>query len=239
MGFIFIPLLSLIAAKALYILASITAADIYYTGSSSFFLRALPYLCKYGYIVLDQLFMGSGIASVIYAVTYFGRKTAIKALLSSVGAYVIAFGFEIVYNLIRNSLSAGQISAALIAVASELLFNIAFYIAALAAALLFLKKSFTSRKRNRLKTYSAYRAALIPMGVSAIARMLDITFFNVIPFVTEYDDIRTDEIMDIIGDYAYTAALHFVLAYFLCVLTLMLYKSLTGPLKPKFTGVSK
>ena len=239
MGFILIPLISLIGAKLLYIFASITASDIFYTGSSSFFLRFLPYLCKYGYIVLDQLFIGAGIASIIYAVTYFGCKTAVKALLSSVAAYMAAFILELIYNLLRNSLSAGQITAALIAMISELLFTVAFFVLAIVAASLFLKKSFTSRKRNRLKAYSVYRAALVPIGVSAIIRILDITIFNVIPFLIEYDDIRPDEIVDIVIDYAYSLALNFVLAYLLCIITLRLYKAFTGALKPKYTGVSK
>jgi len=236
LGFVLTPLISLLLAKALYICASITASDIYYTGSASALLRSLPYMCKYGYIVFDQLFTGASVAAVIYAATYFGRKTAVRALFASVLSYLTAFLAEIVYNLLRNSLSASQIAAAAFAMLSELLLLAAILVCSIVAATVFLKKSFTSRKRNRLKAFSIYRAALVPMGVSILARIFDITCFNVIPFLREYDDIRPDEIVDIALDYAYYIGVYFVLAYALTAVSLALCKSLTGALKPKFTG---
>lgn len=239
LGFILMPLISLLVAKALYICASITASDIYYTGSSSAFLRFLPYLCKYGYIVFDQLFAGASVAAIIYAVTYFGKKTAVKAFAASVLSYLTAFAAELVYNLLRNSLSSSQIIAAAVAMLSDLLFLAAVLTVSIIAATVFLNKSFTSRKRNRLKAFSVYRAALVPMGVSALVRLFDITFFNVIPFLREYDDIRPDEIVDIVLDYVYYLGVYFVLAYILAVISLALFKSFTGALKPKYTGVSK
>ena len=213
MGFILIPFISLVLAKILYIGASITASDIYYTGSSSMFLRFLPYLCKYGYLLFDQLFSGACIAAVIYAATYFGKKTAAKVIAVSVISFLAAFVGELVYNTVRNNLSSGQISAAAIAMVSELLFFVAILIISVIAAALFLKYSFTSRKRNRLKIYSVSRAALIPTGISVIIRILDITFFNVIPFLREYDDIRPDEIVDITLDYLYCIGIYFNLVF--------------------------
>lgn len=238
-GFILIPLISLVLAKILYIGASITASDIYYTGSSLLFLRFLPYLCKYGYLLLDQLFTGASIAAVIYAATYFGKKTTAKAVLASIASFLTAFAAELIYNMTRNSLSSGQIVAATIAMASELLFFVAILIISAITAAFFLKFSFTSRNRKRLKIYSVYRAALIPVGISVIIRILDITLFNVVPFLREYDDIRTDEIVDIVFDYVYCIGVYFVLAYILSAITLKIFKSITGALKPKYTGVSK
>ena len=239
LGFILIPLISLLLAKILYIFASITVSDIYYTGSSSAFLRFLPYLCKHGYLLFDQLFAGASIASVIYSVTYFGKKTAIKSILAASLSFLAAFVVELVYNVTRNSLSTGQITAAAIAMISELLFFAVILIISFIFASLFLKFSFTSRKRNRLKTYSIYRAAIIPTGISTIIRILDITLFNVIPFLKEYDDIRPDEIADIALDYIYCICIYFVLTYILAAIVLAVFKSITGALKPKFTGVSK
>ncbi|MBR6649952.1 MAG: hypothetical protein IKL36_00915 [Clostridia bacterium] len=239
LGFILIPLISLLLAKILYIFASITVSDIYYTGSSSAFLRFLPYLCKHGYLLFDQLFAGASIASVIYSVTYFGKKTAIKSIIAASLSFLAAFVVELVYNVTRNSLSTGQITAAAIAMISELLFFAVILIISFIFASLFLKFSFTSRKRNRLKTYSIYRAAIIPTGISTIIRILDITLFNVIPFLKEYDDIRPDEIADIALDYIYCIGIYFVLTYILAAIVLAVFKSITGALKPKFTGVSK
>lgn len=239
LGFILIPLISLLLAKALYIGASITASDIYYTGSSSAFLRFLPYFCKYGYLLFDQLFSAASVAAVIYSVTYFGKKTAFKAIAASLFSYITAFIAELIYNLARNSLSASQLTAAVIAMLSELMFIAAILVAAFAAAVLFLNKSFTSRKRNRSKLFSPTRAALIPIGASVLVRILDITFFNVIPFLREYDDIRPDEIVDITLDYVYCIGIYFLLAYILSVIVFTIFKSFTGSLKPKYTGVSK
>ncbi len=239
LGFIIIPFISLLLAKGLYIGASITVSDIYYTGSASAFLRFLPFLCKYGYIALDQLFTASSVAAVIYSVTYFGKKTAAIASAVSIASFISAFIAELIYNMTRNSLSIAQITAAAMAMISELLFSVAILLAAAIAASLFLKYSFTSRKRNRLKAYSVYRAALVPFAASLIIRFADITLFNVIPFLREYDDIRTNEIVDIVLDYAYYIVVYFILAYVLAIVTLAFFKLLTGALKPKFTGVSK
>ncbi len=239
LGFILIPLISILLAKFLYICASITVSDIFYTGSSSAFLRLLPYLCKHGYLVFDQLFAGASIAAVIYSVTYFGKKTAAKSILTTVGSFLLAFVAELIYNITRNSLSTAQITAASIAMISELLFLVVILIVAAIAGSLFLKYSFTSRKRNRQKIYSFYRAALIPTGFSTLIRISDITFFNVIPFLREYDDIRPDEIVDIVLDYVYHIGVYFILTYILSIIALKIFKSMTGALKPKYTGVSK
>lgn len=239
LGFIFIPLISILLEKFLYICASITVSDIFYTGSSSAILRFLPYLCKHGYLVFDQLFAGSSIAAVIYSVTYFGKRTAAKSIFATSGSFLLAFVVELIYNTTRNNLSSAQITAASIAMISELLFLVAILIVALISGSLFLKYSFTSRKRNRLKIYSVYRAALIPTGISTLIRISDITIFNVIPFLREYDDIRPDEIADIVLDYIYHIGIYFILAYILSIFALKIFKSITDELKPKYTGVSK
>ncbi len=239
LGFILVPFISLFLAKALYISATITISDIYYTGSSSVFLRFIPYLCKYGYLLFDQLFVGASVAAIIYSITYFGKKTALKALTASIISFLLVFVAELIYNLVRNSLSSAQFTAAVMAMLSELMFVLAIYIATIFCAIVFLKKSFTSRKRNRLKAFSVYSAAIIPVGISAFIRMLDITLFNVIPFLREYDDIRPNEIVDIVLDYAYCIGVHFLLSLAMAIISLILFKKLTGALKPKYTGVSK
>ncbi len=239
LGFTLMPFISLLIAKALYIFASITASDIYYTGASSIFLRLLPHICKYGYLLFDQLFVGASVAAIIYSITYFGKKTAVKALISSLVIYLLTFMAELSYNLVRNSLSIAHLTASVLAMLSELLFFAAILVVAIPCAVLFLNKSFTSRRRNRLNLFSVYRAAVLPIGVSALVRIFDITFFNVIPFLREYDDIRSDEIVDIVLDYAYYIGVHFILTLITATIALAIFKKLTGALKPKFTGDTK
>ncbi len=239
LSFILMPFISLILAKALYIFASITASDIYYTGSSSVIMRLIPHFCKYGYVIFDQLYLGASVAAIVYSITFFGKRTAFKAAFASIVIFLLTFVAELSYNVLRNSLSAAQLVAAALAMLSELLFFVAIIIAAGAFATVFLKKSFTSKRRDRLKRYSAYGATLIPIGASALIRIFDITFFNVIPFLREYDDIRANEVVDIVLDYAYCIGVHFLLALAMAFIALSIYKKLTGALKPKYTGVSK
>ena len=233
------PLISALLSKALYIAASLTATDIYYTGAASAFLRAIPYICKYAFIFFDQLFMACAIASVIYSFTYFGRKTAVKAVLLSLGSFAVSEAVGVVFNLIRNAFSAGRIAASLIALLSEMLFTAAILVSALIGSSVMLKHRLTSRRRNRTKLYSHYNAAIIPCAVSLLIVLIDLTFFNVVPFLTEYDNILPKEIVNIVLDYIYYIGIDFILTYALCVLTLFIFVKVTGKLKPKESGVLK
>ncbi len=238
-AFLIIPFASALLSKFLLCSASLTSSDIYYTGATSAFLRAIPLICRYGSILFGQLFMGASIAAVAYAVTYFGRITAVKALFSAIGAFLTSELAGFIYNFIRNSMTSGQIAATALAVLSELLFNAAILVSAFIGTSLFLKKRFTSRKRNRESLFSPYRAIIIPSGVSFIVKAFDLTFFNVIPFLTEYDDIQPKEILSILLDYAYYIGIYFILTYLLAVLTLYVFSIITGKLKPKFSGATK
>lgn len=235
--YILLPLAAALISKLLYHAASFTGSDIYYTGASSPFMRAVPFICKYSYIVFDQMFTAAGISAVIYAVMYFGRKTAAKALACALGSFLIAETAGLVYNLIRNSLSAGKAVAALLAMLTEFLFCAAVFAASFIGASVFLKKRFSSRRRNREKMFSPIAAAVIPTAVSALLVILDLTFFNVIPFLLEYDNITVTETVNIVLDYVYYIGVNFVLAFLISCLILLLLRSVTGKLKPKKSGV--
>lgn len=237
--FVLFPLVAALLSKTFYISASLTATDIYYTGAASAFLRSVPFICKYAFIIFEQMYIAGAISAVVYAFTYFGRKTAIKSLFTSLGAFVIAEAVGIVFNLIRNMYSAGRIAASLIALASELLFTAAILVSAFIGASVILKKRLTSRKRNRAKLYSHYCAALIPTAVSLLIVLTDLTCFNVIPFLNEYDNILPKEIVNIILDYVYYIGIDFVLTYALSALILFIFVKITGKLKPKESGVLK
>ena len=237
--FALFPLAAALLSKVFYIVTSLTATDIYYTGAASAFLQAIPYVCKYAFILFDQLYVACAIASVIYAFTYFGKKTAVKALFCSIGAFVLSEAVGLVFNLIRNMFSAGRVAASLIALLSELLFTAAILVSALMGSSIMLKHRINSRKRNRAKLYSHYNAALIPSAVSLSVVLIDLTCFNVVPFVIEYDNIMPKEIVSIVLDYVYYIGIDFILTYVLCVVILFIFVKITGKLKPKESGVLK
>ena len=234
--FLIVPVLCAVLSKVLYFSAAVTGSDIYFTGAANPLLQALPHICKYAYIFTSQLFVAAAVALSVYAITYFGKKTATYTVFASLGGFIVGEIFSFAYNLIRNSLSSGQLAAAVLASASQLLYTAVILIISVVIGRVFVKKSCLSPLRHRMKAYSPYKAVLIPVALRALWQVCDITFFNVIPFVREYDDIRPNEITSIISDYAYTIGVYFVLTALIALLFVLILKKITGELKPKFNG---
>lgn len=230
------PFLCAVLSKVLYLTAAVTGSDIYFTGAASIILRSVPFICKYAYVVFGQLFYATAAALAVYSVTYFGRKTAVSSVLASLCGFISGEILIFIYNLLRNSLSGGQLVSAFIASFSQLLYAAAVLIVAVVSGSFFLKKSFTSPLRHRMKAYSPYKAALIPIALRAFLQIADVTIFNVIPFFMEYDDIRPNELTSIILDYAYYIGVYFILTAALTLLFMLLLRGITGQLKPKFNG---
>ena len=109
---------------------------------------------------------------------------------------------------------------------------------------LFIQKNDTTLKKYSTNMYR-YNASHIPFSPKTEQVVESETASSWHPLtendliLREYDDIRPDEIVDITLDYVYCIGIYFLLAYILSVIVLTIFKSLTGSLKPKYTGVSK
>ena len=73
--------LSALLAKVLAVLRSLGSSDVMITGSDSAFVKMLPSVCGYASVLFGVAAVAFCMTGAIYAMMYFGRRTAVRASL--------------------------------------------------------------------------------------------------------------------------------------------------------------
>ena len=223
-----------ILTKLFYISTSSLMTNVNYINSDNPLMHILPYITKYSYLFFDIAFSGFSVAGIAYARTYFGPKTSYISASIALGSYIISQAFGFIYNLIYNSLSSGAVIALALSYAVEILFMVVLLMLTPIIVCGFINHY---AKRSPLLAYKrASLSALLPLSVSLLFRLLDLTAFKVIPHFIEYKDTTAKEVFDIASDYVYYLSYYFVIPAIISVISYFIFKKITGTLKLKIKG---
>lgn len=220
-------LASVFFSKAISIAGGALSSDIMITDNSSAVVRMLPAAANYLSIFFISAAVAFAVASVLYSLTYFGKKTARRISLISVSIYALGAVGSFIYAAAANSLSIARLLAA----ALTLLIDTSYFGATLAAAwlvcIVYLRK--LSKKGCNV---SFTVPVLIVNAALLLIRLADLTFSSVLPFVLNNTVIAAD-VKTIVGDYIYYIIAYGALTFVLTLLSLILYTRVTGSLVAK------
>lgn len=217
--------LSALLAKVLAVLRSLGSSDVMITGSDSAFVKMLPSVCGYASVLFGVAAVAFCMTGAIYAMMYFGRKTAVRASLLSIAASAAASALYYAFNMLYNSYSLAQG----IAFALTTLIDIGFVAISAFGALAVTSVLKAAKKR----AFSIGLPIVICSFVYFAARIADLTFSNVVPFLSSVTDITASEKLAVIGDYVYYTGVYLILLGALCFAASALFVGVTGRLKFK------
>ncbi len=209
------------------IIGGLLSSDIMISGSGSAAVRFLPSGANYLGIFFSAAAVAFSIASVFYALTYFGRKTARRISLTAILCYFVGVAVSFTYAVISNEMSLARI----LAVALTLLIDVAYFAATLAAAWI-ICAVYLNRCTKKGKNITLVAPSVLVGVLMMIIRLADLTFSAVLPFILNNTVIASD-IRVMIGDYIYYTAVYGILPIVLTLLSVMIYKKITGALVPK------
>ncbi len=214
-----------VISKTLYILYIWAASDI-----------TVPDAFKYIFGTVSELFglfsVAAAISAIVYAHSYFGKKTTVQTSLISLGCLALGKVIMFVYNLLANSLSAAQIISGALSYIVEILFDALVIIIAIAVSYFFARKRITSKRSDSTGFYSPSKAVITTSAVYTVILAADLTFMNVIPFFMRYSDPTAREIGRIITDYMYYL-IDLILISVFAVIILQFFTKITGKLRLK------
>lgn len=226
-------LLFTIIGKIVFILYRAAASDIMIAGASSFFLRALPYISGFGSQLFTRAAFVAAVCGIVYAVSFFGRKTGGKSFLFSMLCLLAGEALLFLYNIIRNVVGSASIKAWALSTLAEIFFSgvalgLTFWI-----SYRYSVKRFHSSHPGRLKKFAPLRAVLLSLGITCILHIVILSVNKVIPFFMEYQNITSKEAMDILYDYGYYIFWHLGISFLIAPLYLKILEKATGRLRPK------
>lgn len=216
-------------SKLFSIVGGILSSDVMISGSDSAFVRFLPSLLSYGAVFCNAAAVSCAVGGVIYALAYFGKKTALRSSLLFLLCGLLGGAVNMCYALFANSMNIVTTLALALTLAVDIIY-LALSLAIAAAAT-------RHRLKNEKKAYSPVFAATVVAAVTLIIHIADLTFMSVIPFVQAKADagraLLSTDIYAIIGDYIYDIAVYGILPAALTLISIQIYKAVTGELMPK------
>lgn len=215
-------------SKLCGILKTLWGSDVMITGSGSF-IKYLPKAAGYCTVAFSLAATACCIASVIYADMYFSRRTSLRTSFISLGAAAFASALSCVFDILYNSYEMTSSLALVLTAVVDLA-----YIAAAAFGSLVIS---VVLKALRPKGFSPALPVILSSVLYYIARICDLTFSNVLPFLRAYDDVSKDEILTIAGDYIYFTLLYLLVLCALSLLFCAVLRKITGRLKFKVIKV--
>lgn len=220
-------LLSFVLSGVLSTVSGILSSDIMVTGSGSSFIRFLPDALNYVGIFFGAAAIGVAVASVFYALVYFGKRTAMKSGLVSVGCSFLYAAVSVIYAALSNNMGAAR----LIAAALVLLIDIAYFTASLAAAG-FVCSMIFKRTCRLEKEFSPVAPAAVTWAAVLFIHVADLTLSSVLPFVLNNTVIATD-VYTIVGDYIYYVIVYGLLPFAVTLAAMPIFGKVTGALVEK------
>ncbi len=222
-----------IIGKIVFVLYRAAASDIMIAGSSSFFLRALPYISGFGSQLFTRAAFVAAVCSIVYAVSFFGKKTGEKSFLFSMLCLLAGEALLFLYNITRNVVGSASIKAWALSTFMEVLFSgvvlgLTFWIGYRYAI-----KRFHASHPGRLKKFAPLRAVLLSLGITCTLHIVILSVNKVIPFFLQYQNFTSKELMDIIYDYGYYIFWHLGISFLLAPIYMKILEKTTGQLRPK------
>lgn len=220
-------LLSILMSKVFSIIGSILSSDIMITGSSKLWIRILPSILNYLGIFFNVSALAAAVASVFYALYYFGKRTAVRSGIISVICSALSVITSVIYSAIVNDMEAARLIAAVLV----LLIDVAYFAAALVIAG-FICSLLLAKSKKHEKQLSPIVPAAITWDIVLLIHVVDLTLSSVLPFVMNNIVISSD-IHTIIGDYIYYVIVYGILPFSLTLLFMPIYRRVTGALMQK------
>ncbi|GEM_PF-4143297 len=219
--------------KLLFVLYRTTASDILIADATSRLLRALPYICSFGAELFSRGAFVMAVCSVVYAVSYIGKKTAAISVLSSILCLIAGEALLLLYNITRNVVGRASILAWLFSTALEILFSAILLGISLFVAWSYAAKRFHAPAPHRLRRYAPIRAVLLSLGIGCTFHIVILSANKVIPFFMQYQNVSPKELADIAMDYGYYIFWHLGVSFLLTLPCLKILEKVTGRLRPK------
>ncbi|MBE6586876.1 MAG: hypothetical protein E7647_00510 [Ruminococcaceae bacterium] len=190
------------------------------------------YVSYYGYDLFNLMAVAFTFTAVVYAHSYFGRKTCTEIALLCFASLFVGKAVMFIYNLIENELQAAQLISGALSYTVEILFDALFVILAIIFSNIFAKKRDCSGKENSKLLYSPIKAAFSTAGAYSFILIADLTVMNVIPFIVKYGTPTETELKSIFSDYLYYI-FSFPFIILLILLGFFLTVKVTGKLRTK------
>ena len=219
--------------KLCFILRQLTGSDIVFTGASNPFLRSLPYICYIGNLLCSRGAFVMAVCAIVYAVSYYGIKTAWKSAGLSLGCIAAGEGILFLYNITRNVVGTAAVQAWLLSALFELMYLCAMLAVTVGIAYFFAIRRFHAHHPNRLRRFAPMRAAFLAVFFEFLFQIVLLTAGSVVPFLVRYSNVTGAEILNILYDYGYYILWHLLVSFILAALLLKLLERFTGRLRPK------
>lgn len=216
--------------KILFVLFKTVSADILITSASSFFLRALPYICSFCAELLSRGAFVMAVCSAVYATSFYGKKAGGLSVLSSMICLFTGEALLFLYNIIRNVVGKAGILAWLVSIFFELLFSCILLWLSFFIACRFSSKRLHTLPHNKLKRYAPMRAVLFSIRIACVLHIIVLSATKVIPFLFQYQNITGKEALDIVYDYGYYIFWHLGVSLLWSVPCMKLLEKVTGRL---------
>ena len=191
-----------------------------------------PLFFKVTYNLTGYLAIAFAFSATIYAHAYFGKKTAVTTGLFSTLGLATGKILMFVYNIIFNNVTSAQIVSGALTYFIEILFDLLIIIVSLIISFTFARKRVSSVRDNAEKLYSPLSTSFFTSIVYVLILIIDLSAMNVIPFLIQSESIISEDVKNIILDYAYYLAVLPVLMVS-SALAMYLLKKVTGKLKLK------
>lgn len=219
--------------KILFIFYRAAVSDIMIAGASSFFLRALPYISNLGAQLFSRAAFVAAVCSIIYAVSFFGRKTGGKSLLYSMLCLLAGEAALFLYNVTQNVVGSASIKAWALSALTETLFSGVVWGLTFWIGYWYAVKRFHAVHTQRLKKFAPLRAVLLSLGITCALHIMILSVNKVIPFFMAYQNITGKEVLDILYDYGYYIFWHLGISFLIAPVYLKILEKTTGRLRPK------
>ena len=229
-----------VLVKLLYWLNASFSTNVNFINTDNIFLKALPQITNYGYIIFGMGFVAVSIGTICYGISHFGPATSYKTALISLGAFAVAEIASYVYGVIYNSYNEAAFKATLISVGIELI-----YIALLLFITPFLSKVYLKlslKNKSSLSRLKISTAVIPPVALYFLIKLGELAIYTVgamKSYISYGNAFSASVIISIILDVIYYFMLYFAAPVALGMLTVYTLTKITGPLKLKIKGDPK
>ncbi|MCI8611897.1 MAG: hypothetical protein HFE66_08285 [Clostridiales bacterium] len=222
-----------VIGKIIFLLYRAAASDIMIAGAASFFLHALPYISSFCAQLFSRAAFVAAVCSIIYAVSFFGKKTGGTSFLLSMLCLLIGDVLLFLYNITRNVVGSASIKAWALSALMEILFSGAILGLTFWIGCRYAVKRFHSSSPKRLNQFAPLRAAFLSLGITCILHIVILSANKVIPFFIRYQNYTSKELMDIFYDYGYYIFWYLGISFLLAPIYMKILGKATGRLRPK------
>lgn len=226
-----------VLVKLMYWLNAYFSTNVNFINTDNIFLKALPQVTNYAYIILAMGFVAVSIGAICYAISHFGPATSYKTALISLGSFVAAEITSYIYGIVYNSFNEAAFKATLISVGIELVYIaiLVFITPSIAKAYLrFSLKNKTTLSRLKIST------AVIPaVAIYFLIKLGELAIYTVDAmksYISHGNTFSASVVISIILDVIYYFMLYFAAPVALGMLTIYTLTKITGPLKLKIKG---